>query len=184
MISLYLGPQCFCSTILRDVIFMEACSTSIISTTCILQHAVVCWVTAHIVYFIQLNRTSASILWSPRRRHRLALAPNGVNQRRVGLHQQTTPPSSTYDFTDIKIYTASSQTSPTRTTTLSYMITLSYLLRVLHHQQKSSPRSIPTWSSAAADKTLPPPQNRCRRRLKPCRRHRTLPPPQTPAAAA
>jgi hypothetical protein len=41
-----LGPQCFCCTILRDVIFVEACSASVISTTCILQHAVVCWVTA------------------------------------------------------------------------------------------------------------------------------------------
>jgi hypothetical protein len=45
-ISLYLGPQCFCCIILRDVIFVEACSTSVISMTCILQHAVVCWVTA------------------------------------------------------------------------------------------------------------------------------------------
>jgi hypothetical protein len=45
-ISLYLGPQCFCCTILRDVIFVEACSASVMSTTCILQHAVVCWVTA------------------------------------------------------------------------------------------------------------------------------------------
>jgi hypothetical protein len=45
-ISLYLGPQCFCCTILRDVIFVEACSASVISTTCILQHAMVCWVTA------------------------------------------------------------------------------------------------------------------------------------------
>jgi hypothetical protein len=44
--SLYLGPQYFCCTILRDVIFVEGCSASIISTTCILQHAVVCWVTA------------------------------------------------------------------------------------------------------------------------------------------
>jgi hypothetical protein len=34
-ISLYLGPQCFCCTILRDVIFVEACSASVISTTCI-----------------------------------------------------------------------------------------------------------------------------------------------------
>jgi hypothetical protein len=46
MISLYLGPQCFCCTILRDVIFVEAWSASVMSTTCILQHAVVCWVTA------------------------------------------------------------------------------------------------------------------------------------------
>jgi hypothetical protein len=45
-ISLYLGLQCFCCTILRDAIFVEACSASVISTTCILQHAVVCWVTA------------------------------------------------------------------------------------------------------------------------------------------
>jgi hypothetical protein len=44
--SLYLGPQCFCCTILRDVIFVEDCSASVISTTCILQHVVVCWVTA------------------------------------------------------------------------------------------------------------------------------------------
>jgi hypothetical protein len=43
---LYLGLQCFCCTILRDAIFVEACSASVISTTCILQHAVVCWVTA------------------------------------------------------------------------------------------------------------------------------------------
>jgi hypothetical protein len=45
-ISMYLGLQCFCCTILRDVIFVEACSASVISMTCILQHAVVCWVTA------------------------------------------------------------------------------------------------------------------------------------------
>jgi hypothetical protein len=43
---MYLGPQCFCCTILRDVIFVEACSASVTSMTCILQHAVVCWFTA------------------------------------------------------------------------------------------------------------------------------------------
>jgi hypothetical protein len=46
LISLYLGLQCFCCTTLMDVIFVEACFASVISTTCILQHAVVCWVTA------------------------------------------------------------------------------------------------------------------------------------------
>jgi hypothetical protein len=45
-ISLYLDPQCFCCTTLRDVILVEGCFTSVISTTCILQHAVVCCVTA------------------------------------------------------------------------------------------------------------------------------------------
>jgi hypothetical protein len=43
---LYLAPLCFCCTTLRDVILAERCSASVISTTCILQHAVVCWVTA------------------------------------------------------------------------------------------------------------------------------------------
>jgi hypothetical protein len=46
IISLYLDPQCFCCTTLRDVILVEGCSASVISMTCILQHAVVCWVTA------------------------------------------------------------------------------------------------------------------------------------------
>jgi hypothetical protein len=40
-----LDPQCFCCTTLRDVILVEGCSASVISITCILQHAVVCWVT-------------------------------------------------------------------------------------------------------------------------------------------
>jgi hypothetical protein len=53
--SLYLGLHCFCCTILRDVMFVEACSASVISTTCILQHAVVCWVTAC------LNSTPTSV---------------------------------------------------------------------------------------------------------------------------
>jgi hypothetical protein len=41
-------PQYFCCTTLRDVIFVELSSISVISTTCVLQHAVVCWVTARI----------------------------------------------------------------------------------------------------------------------------------------
>jgi hypothetical protein len=48
--------------------------------------------------------------------------------RRTTSTNYTSVARMTYNFTDIKIYTASSQTSPTRTTTLSYMITLSYLL--------------------------------------------------------
>jgi hypothetical protein len=47
--SLYLDPQYLCCTILRDVILMEGCSASVISTTCILQHAVVCRVTAEYI---------------------------------------------------------------------------------------------------------------------------------------
>jgi hypothetical protein len=43
---LYLAPQCFYCTTLRDVILAERCSASVMSRTCILQHAVVCWVTA------------------------------------------------------------------------------------------------------------------------------------------
>jgi hypothetical protein len=42
----YLAPLCFCCTTLRDVILAEQCSASVMSMTCILQHAVVCWVTA------------------------------------------------------------------------------------------------------------------------------------------
>ena len=38
--------QCFCCTTLRDVIFAEWCSVSVMSTTCVLQHAVVRGVTA------------------------------------------------------------------------------------------------------------------------------------------
>ena len=37
---------CFCCAILRYVIIVEQCSINIISTTCVLQNAVVCWVTA------------------------------------------------------------------------------------------------------------------------------------------
>ena len=37
---------CFCCAILRDVIIVERCSMNIMSTTCVLQNAVVCWVTA------------------------------------------------------------------------------------------------------------------------------------------
>jgi hypothetical protein len=59
-ISLYLDPQCFCCTTLRDVILVEGCSTSIISTTCILQHAVVCWVTAAGIKVIALTLGSKS----------------------------------------------------------------------------------------------------------------------------
>jgi hypothetical protein len=43
---LYLAPLCFYCTTLRDVILAERSSASVISTTCILQHAVVCWVAA------------------------------------------------------------------------------------------------------------------------------------------
>jgi hypothetical protein len=56
-ITLYLGPQCFCCTILRDVIFVEACSASVISTTCILQHAVVCWVTTLSPLWIEMGHS-------------------------------------------------------------------------------------------------------------------------------
>jgi hypothetical protein len=38
-------PLCFCCTILRDVISVKWYFTSIMSTTCILQHEVVCKVT-------------------------------------------------------------------------------------------------------------------------------------------
>ena len=38
--------QCFCCTTLRDVIFAERCSVSVMSTTCVLKHAVVRGVTA------------------------------------------------------------------------------------------------------------------------------------------
>ena len=37
---------CFCCTTLRDIIRAKRCFTCVISTTCILHHAVVCWVTA------------------------------------------------------------------------------------------------------------------------------------------
>ena len=37
---------CFCCTTLVDVILMKRCFVSVMSTTCALQHAVVCWVTA------------------------------------------------------------------------------------------------------------------------------------------
>jgi hypothetical protein len=60
MFSLYLGPQCFCCTILRDVIFVEACSASVISTTCILQYAVVCWVTA-----AGIRANALTLRWKP-----------------------------------------------------------------------------------------------------------------------
>jgi hypothetical protein len=43
---LYLDPQYFCCTTQRDVIFMERCSASVMSMICIIQHGVVCWVTA------------------------------------------------------------------------------------------------------------------------------------------
>jgi hypothetical protein len=43
---LYLALLCFCCTTLRDVILAERCFANVMSTTCILKHAVVCWVTA------------------------------------------------------------------------------------------------------------------------------------------
>jgi hypothetical protein len=55
-----LDPQCFCCTTLRDVIIVEGCSASVISTTCILQHAVVCWVTAAGIRAIALT-----LCWKP-----------------------------------------------------------------------------------------------------------------------
>jgi hypothetical protein len=42
----YQGLNLLCCTTLRDVILVEGCSASVMSMTCILQHAVVCWVTA------------------------------------------------------------------------------------------------------------------------------------------
>jgi hypothetical protein len=46
-------PLCFCCTTLRDVIFVKWYFTSVMSTTCILQHAVVCWVTTGTMFFCQ-----------------------------------------------------------------------------------------------------------------------------------
>jgi hypothetical protein len=60
--SLYLGLQCFFCTILRDVIFVEACSASVISTTYILQHAVVCWVTAEAVLPVEITHEAPRIM--------------------------------------------------------------------------------------------------------------------------
>ena len=54
---------CFCCAILRDVIIVERCFMNIISTTCVLQNAVVCWVTAIIyanVHTIALLNTNPS----------------------------------------------------------------------------------------------------------------------------
>ena len=39
-------PQCFCCTTLRDVIFMDKSFRECYVTTCTLQYALVCWVTA------------------------------------------------------------------------------------------------------------------------------------------
>jgi hypothetical protein len=68
-ISLYLDPQCFYCTTLRDVILVEGCSASVISTTCILQHAVVCWVTAAGIRAIALT-----LGWKPSK----GIVPVGV----------------------------------------------------------------------------------------------------------
>jgi hypothetical protein len=59
-ISLYSDPQCFCCTTLRDLILVEGCSASVISTTCILQHALVCWVTA-----AGIRAISLTLGWNP-----------------------------------------------------------------------------------------------------------------------
>jgi hypothetical protein len=76
-ISLYLGPQCFCCTILRDVIFVEACSASVISMTCILQHVVVCWVTARGLAKLEAVALRAARVF-------LFLLPGGHPRRRGG----------------------------------------------------------------------------------------------------
>jgi hypothetical protein len=45
-INMHWTHICFCSTTLRDVILVEPYFIGVMSTTCVLQHAVVCWDTA------------------------------------------------------------------------------------------------------------------------------------------
>jgi hypothetical protein len=61
--SLYVDPQYFCCTTLRDVILVEWSFISVISTTCVLQHAVVCWVTATGIRAIALTLGWKPIKW-------------------------------------------------------------------------------------------------------------------------
>ena len=52
--------QCFCCTTPRDVIFAERCSVSVMSTTCVLQHAVVHGVTA-----VGIRAIALTLGWKP-----------------------------------------------------------------------------------------------------------------------
>ena len=52
--------QCFCCTTLRDVIFAERCSVSVMSTTCVLQHVVVRGVTA-----VGIRAIALTLGWKP-----------------------------------------------------------------------------------------------------------------------
>jgi hypothetical protein len=58
--SLYVDPQCFYCTTLRDVIFVEWSFISVISTTCVLQHAVVCGVTT-----VGIRAIALTLGWKP-----------------------------------------------------------------------------------------------------------------------
>ena len=60
MCCMSLDSQCFCCTTLRDVIFTERCSVSVMSTTCILQHEVVHGVTA-----VGIRAICLTLGWKP-----------------------------------------------------------------------------------------------------------------------
>ena len=59
-ISCMFGPAMFLMYPLRDVIFAERCSVSVMSTTCVKQHAVVRWVIA-----VGIRAIASTLGWKP-----------------------------------------------------------------------------------------------------------------------